>query len=132
MMEKLPTNCLTKIFERFVVTCDQEENPDYVTLRSCALVNRKWCTIATPMLWKEPLTNLQLRESTHDRIHMPIATYVTCLSDEAKIILSKCGIVITPTTPKKRATFDYASFLQHLDNVIIFQAAERWIEKCNI
>ncbi|CAG8506541.1 1294_t:CDS:1 [Funneliformis mosseae] len=131
MTGKLPTECLIKIFKLFRVTYNQEGNHDYldyVTLRSCALVNRQWCSVAIPMLWKEPLANLQLRKSTRDRIHLPIRTYIMCLSDEAKIILSKCGIT---STLKRGTMFDYASFLQRLDNVMLSNATERWIEMCN-
>ncbi|CAI2169109.1 10281_t:CDS:2 [Funneliformis geosporum] len=124
MAGKLPTECLIKIFKMFIVTY----NHDYVTLRSCALVNRKWCSMAIPMLWREPLANLQFRKSTRNRIHLPIGTYIMCLSDEAKDILSKCGI---SSTLKREAMFDYASFLQSLDSVMLSNATERWLELCN-
>ncbi|RIA88842.1 hypothetical protein C1645_773858 [Glomus cerebriforme] len=130
MTIELPTECLIKIFEQFTVKYNQEEF-DYVSLRSCLLVNRQWCVVAVPMLWEEPLMNLQLHKSTHDRFHMPITTYIMSLNDETKIILSKCGIIITPTL-KRKATFNYATFLRHLDNEILFKATKIWIEKCNI
>src|SRR5688500_10238654 len=97
MTIKLPVECLIRIFEHLKVTYRQEDMIDYVTLRSCSLVNRQWCSITIPMLWSEPLMNLNMRSLTRDRIYMPITTYIMCLSDEAKTILSKCGIVITPT-----------------------------------
>ncbi|GES92959.1 hypothetical protein GLOIN_2v515811 [Rhizophagus clarus] len=124
MSIKLPIECLIEIFE-FII----QQNFDYITLRSCSLVNRQWCAVAMPMLWEEPLMNLQ-DELTHDKMCMPITTYIMCLSDETKIILSKCGIKITPTL-KRKATFNYTSYLRSLDNVMLFDAAEMWIEKCN-
>jgi hypothetical protein len=125
MSIKLPIECLIEIFE-FIV----QQNFDYITLRSCSLVNRQWSAAAIPILWEEPLMNLQSYELTRDKICMPITTYIMCLSDESKTILSKCGIKITPTL-KRRATFNYISYLRQLDNVILFDAAEMWIEKCN-
>lgn len=125
MSIKLPVECLIEIFE-FII----QQNFDYYTLRSCSLVNRQWCAVAIPMLWEEPLMNLQQHELAHEKICMLITTYIMCLSDEAKIILSKCGVKMTPTL-KRRATFNYASYLRHLDNVILFDATEMWIGSCN-
>uniref|UniRef100_A0A1D1XR10 UDP-N-acetylglucosamine--N-acetylmuramyl-(Pentapeptide) pyrophosphoryl-undecaprenol N-acetylglucosamine transferase n=1 Tax=Anthurium amnicola TaxID=1678845 RepID=A0A1D1XR10_9ARAE len=119
MSIELPTECLIKIFE-FI-------HHDYATLHSCSLVNRQWGAVAIPMLWEEPLMNLD----QCDKIHMPITTYIMCLSDEAKTILSKCDIKITPTL-KRRPTFNYASYLRRLDNITLFDAVEMWIKKCNI
>ncbi|CAG8508405.1 2488_t:CDS:2, partial [Acaulospora colombiana] len=55
-----------------------------------------------------------------------IKTYVSCLSDETKNSLIKTGVTLPPAT-LIRPTFEYASLLQCLDYILLFQAVGIWI-----
>ncbi|CAG8649378.1 13173_t:CDS:2 [Rhizophagus irregularis] len=46
IMQKLPSNC----FEEILDSMDNDRN----TLFSCALVNRHWCRLSIPLLWRRP------------------------------------------------------------------------------
>ena len=47
-MEKLNVDCLNLIFN--------ELQADEASLYSCLLVNKEWCSVVAPILWKEHST----------------------------------------------------------------------------
>jgi hypothetical protein len=97
-MSKLDRDVLYSIFEEF--------KDDKRTLFSCLLVNRTWCEIIVPILWKDPWKN-----SYYGRNEESFINVITShLSDESKNILSKIL-----KNSYKRPLFDYISFCKSLN-----------------
>jgi hypothetical protein len=89
-------------------------------LHSCLLVNKFWANIVVPVFWEAPFRNI------YDFIpsHKIIPTYIACLSDESKEILSKeYNGKFNQLT--KIPFFDYPSFLTELQYDELCNAIER-------
>src|ERR1043166_2223161 len=104
-------------------------------LHSCLLVNKFWANVVVPIFWEAPFRNI------YDFIpsFKIITTYIACLSDESKEILSKeynrKYKQLSETT--KMPFFDYPSFLTELQYDELCNAIERsegscWAEKVTI
>src|SRR6266498_743065 len=106
----LTVDCLNDIIEYL--------DEDKISLRSCLLVSRLWCTVTVRILWRN-VWNIQY-------YHVPlsiISTIIACLPNESKNLLSINGISIpTPTT--NLPPFDYISFIK----VLCFRQIERIVE----
>jgi hypothetical protein len=93
-MSKLNKDVLYLIFE--------ELKDDKMTLLSCLLVNRTWCEMIIPILWKDPWKRLgQGREKSLTNV------IISHLLDETRKKFLK--------NPYKRPLFDYISFCKTLD-----------------
>src|ERR1044071_8885876 len=86
---RLPADCLNDIFEYL---------NDKADLRSCLLVDRLWCEVSVPILWKT-IQNYN--------------TLITCLPNESKEILQKNEIIIS-TQNLKPPLFNYVAFIKTL------------------
>ncbi|RIB20415.1 hypothetical protein C2G38_2179335 [Gigaspora rosea] len=86
------------------------------SLYSCALVNRYWCKISIPILWREPFEFSQS--------HLFISKYFSSLGECEKIILKEYGI----NEEFSKTIFDYARFLKALDLSSLYFQVEKWIE----
>ncbi|CAG8437690.1 9047_t:CDS:2 [Rhizophagus irregularis] len=74
----LPELCLRIIFE--------ELKNDFISLHSCILVNKNWCTLALPKLWKNPfddINNSNINGIMEANIPL-LNTYTSCLSEDIK------------------------------------------------
>jgi hypothetical protein len=87
-------------------TIFKELKDDKRTLFSCLLVNRTWCEIIVPILWKNPWKNFYHGVDEKSFINV-INSH---LSDELKNIFSK-----NLKNSYKRPLFDYISFCKNLD-----------------
>src|ERR1044072_1779157 len=85
----LPADCLNNIFECL---------NDKADLRSCLLVNRIWCEVSVPILWRT-IQNYN--------------TLITSLPNESKEILQKNEIIIL-TQNLKPPLFNYVAFIKTL------------------
>src|ERR1044072_3206809 len=101
----LPTEILQKIF------CSQLE---ITSLYNCLLVNRLWCKIVVPLLWKNPFSHFD-KNKVQRWIYKSslINTYVACLDSKVKKHLRNSKVII-PKELEKEPMFNYASFLQSL------------------
>jgi hypothetical protein len=114
--QSLPTECMTHIFETF------KDNKD---LYSCLLVNRLWCRIIIPILYKAPFTRNQRRnKGQQSKI---ISTYLSCLNNEDKIyfmnfINNKIKIPLN-----NDQLFDYPIYLEEFCNVSLQEKISHWI-----
>src|SRR5947199_5110308 len=69
------------------------------SLHSCLLVNRLWCTLTIPILWRDPwiffyrLENVSI-PTTQTRSLRLIDTYLSSLSQESIIELQNQGISV--------------------------------------
>src|ERR1044072_1051564 len=96
-MSKLNRDILYLIFE--------ELKYDKNTLYSCLSVNKIWCEVIIPILWKNPWRHLNKRG------RRPMLNVIlSYLTDELKNNLKKEGIRIS----YQRPLFDYISFCKHL------------------
>jgi hypothetical protein len=99
---QLPTECLDEIFKYL--------KEDRLTLHSCLLVNRHWCTIAVRILWRNGLDfkcshyQRPFRESSSI-----LSTLIACLPNESKVLLHKNQISI-PTPTSNLPLFNYPEF----------------------
>ncbi|CAG8662484.1 8970_t:CDS:1, partial [Acaulospora morrowiae] len=89
---------------------------------SSLLVNRKWCRLAVPLLWRSPFSKeFHYAANTHKIIR----TYLSCLDEEARKLLSEDGIDMSNSP--SGTLFDYVEFLQQLD----ISELKRNINKCH-
>jgi hypothetical protein len=106
-MTKLNRDVLYLIFE--------ELQDDKKTLYSCLLVNKIYCEIIIPILWKNPWYRLKpINEKTL------LNVIISHLSDESKSKLINQGINFLSTL-HQRPLFDYISFCKHLNLNEIFR-----------
>src|ERR1043166_5483722 len=73
-MKKLNIDCLCLIFNQI----------DKNSLHSCLLVNREWCKIIAPILWKKYSWN----EYHGEKFRKLLDTMFTCLPSSSKQLLS--------------------------------------------
>src|SRR5687768_3499127 len=84
-MPQLFADCLNEVFEYL----------DDVDLRSCLLVDRFWCEVTLPILWRH-VQNYN--------------TLVTCLPNGSRQLLLGHSIIISTKPP----TFNYVSFVKEI------------------
>src|SRR6266545_7191232 len=116
MAFQLPADCLNEIIEYL------EE--DRISLSSCLLVNRLWCTVAVRILWRN-VWSIQYHSNPKQR-HAPLSilsTLIACLPNESKNFLNIHEISI-PTPTSNLPSFDYISFIK----VLLFRRMERIVE----
>lgn len=114
--QSLPTECITHIFETF---------QDNKNLYTCLLVNRFWCRIAIPILYKTPFTRKQERnKSQQSKI---ISTYLSCLNNEEKIHLmnNSNNKILIPLNNDQ--LFDYPTYLEEFCNLSLQDMIIHWI-----
>ncbi|CAI2176223.1 8995_t:CDS:1 [Funneliformis geosporum] len=110
----LPELCLIKIFE--------ELKNNFVSLYSCVLVNRHWCTLALPELWKNPfdvINDSNLKGVIKANIRL-LNTYISCLSEDTR---KNFGLKSFTKSP----LFDYGIYLQYLHLKIIHKSIYIWL-----
>ncbi|RGB35323.1 hypothetical protein C1646_759494 [Rhizophagus diaphanus] len=91
---------------------------DFSTLHSCILVNRLWCRLAIPLLWKNPF-------SISTGNYNFIGIYLHNLNGELKIKLNKYDIdKLLP----KNILFNYPNFIKHLNIHEFISSVGKWFE----
>ncbi|CAB4407617.1 unnamed protein product [Rhizophagus irregularis] len=95
----------------------KELQDDKNTLYSCLLVNKTWCEIIIPILWKNPW------KKRNEKILFNII--FSYLSDELKNNL--CQKIDFLTDSYKKPLFDYISFCRHLNFVEIERIIDMYI-----
>ncbi|RIA83088.1 hypothetical protein C1645_787112 [Glomus cerebriforme] len=96
---------------------------DCSTLYSLLFVNRLWCKIVVPLLWRQPFDMTSLEN--YDLI---IQTYIYCLSEKEKSHFILAGVKL-PYHPTP--FFDYPTYLRSFDSDKFRQALNLWL-KMNI
>ncbi|KAF0496458.1 hypothetical protein F8M41_020980 [Gigaspora margarita] len=91
-------------------------NNDSYSLYSCTLVNRYWCKMSIPVLWKDPFSFKQKP--------LFISNYLSFLDKDEKFILKKLGI----NAEFSKTLFHYARFLKILDISHLEDRIKQWIE----
>src|SRR6266498_1452051 len=89
----------------------KELNNDKKSLYSCLLVNRTWCEIAVPILWKNPRQYF----ITDNAKSMLFDVILLHLSEESRDVLKNYGINNPITETYHRPLFNYINFWRYLD-----------------
>ncbi|RHZ54327.1 hypothetical protein Glove_428g75 [Diversispora epigaea] len=95
---------------------------DYSSLHTCVLVNRDWCRIATPLLWRYPFL-----DSLNNGQYRLIPVYLGCLDLGTKEWVNE----LTPNFPPhalKPPLFNYVKYLRRFDYYSLFHAVQKWCE----
>ncbi|RIA86931.1 hypothetical protein C1645_310967 [Glomus cerebriforme] len=110
MASYLPVECIREILEYL--------HDDTSSLHSSLLVNRSWCEITIPILWRNPFG----RDLTSDRYRLLMNIYISRLTTEEFAIES----TTTPIMSNESSTFNYATLLRVFDCEKIFLALHCW------
>ncbi|CAG8580528.1 13696_t:CDS:2, partial [Ambispora leptoticha] len=117
-MSLLISDILDEIFQHLTALknpFNYHSSEVYDNLYSCILVNKQWCDIAIPHLWRRPFS------SVHSYAQYKILMIYLSLLDKSKqekikIELGhKFSYICTPT-------YNYASFIRHLDYAELISA----------
>ncbi|CAG8439187.1 9138_t:CDS:2 [Dentiscutata heterogama] len=93
---------------------------DRKTLYTCALVNREWCRITIPLLWRNPIKLLHGPDDYYPyhryrNNHVKLVdTYLSYLNNEERAKLIKNGFKLPLRS--NPPIFDYISFLRYVSN----------------
>ena len=99
-MSKLNRDIFYLIFEKL--------HDDKNTLFSCILVNKTWCEITIPILWRNPWKFLMNEKERSLLLNVIISHF----SDESRKKLKEHGLL---TNSYQKPLFDYISFCKHLN-----------------
>jgi hypothetical protein len=116
-MAKLVADVLLLIF------VELQEDP--ASLYSCILVNKTWCPIALPILWRD-LSYTQKNPITYNKkvsLKKLFNTLTNFLSSES--LLLKNGVT---KLPSKRPLFNYMSYLNHISSTFINDMIQTLVE----
>src|ERR1051325_8740140 len=130
-MNKLNMDCLILIFNQ----------ADEGTLYSCLLVNKEWCSVIVPILWKKfswyghesRLWKCSNDDSETDR--KLYNTILSCLQISSKQLLPDNGVKLSSTIISSSPLFDYISFCKFPTALIIneiIKIVECPAESCNL
>ncbi|RIA82210.1 hypothetical protein C1645_835711 [Glomus cerebriforme] len=108
MMTKLNRDILYLIF--------QEINEDKNSLFSCLLVNKFWCKLIVPILWRDPLKYINSKRK--DKLNIIYNIITLHLSEESRNFLKSKNINIIPMEQQK-LSFNYVSFCKYIDIIAI-------------
>src|SRR3990170_6773746 len=66
-------------------------------LYSCLMVNKFWCAVVVPYLWKYPF---KIVGTSKERCYMITRTYLSCVSEDSRKKLSDAGIKMSEYPPR--------------------------------
>ncbi|CAG8582232.1 14951_t:CDS:2 [Rhizophagus irregularis] len=99
----------------------EELQYDKKSLASCLRVNKTWCEIVIPILWRNPWEHLTLR-----RKKLLLNVIISHLSDGARTSINQhFGFY---TNSYKRPLFNYISFCRHLNLGVIENVMNAYIQ----
>ncbi|GBB90245.1 hypothetical protein RclHR1_17120004 [Rhizophagus clarus] len=117
-LQSLPTECISHIFDTL---------KDNKNLYSCLLVNRHWCRIIIPILYKTPFTRRNQGRNKGQQSKI-ISTYLSCLNNEEKIhFMNSINNNQIQIPLNNDQLFDYPSYLEEFCNVSLEEKLSHWI-----
>ena len=93
---------------------------DFSTLHSCILVNKFWCQITIPLLWKDPFS-----VKNPKNFHF-IEIYLQKINEKDKTQLNRCGI--NNNVFPSKTLFNYSHFIECINTRNIYSIMIKWIE----
>ncbi|CAG8719000.1 16735_t:CDS:1, partial [Acaulospora morrowiae] len=149
-VSSLPAPCLLSIFKNLIIE-------SFEVQRNLVLINRHWCTILTPELWRDPFGYSGRRSDQHIKL---IDTYFKCLpKDVGQKIIEEIRETLNSNhtgingnsdnhinddsgysdnssdhgkvtkNSNRRAVFEYHKYLRHLHLDEIYSSISEWYEK---
>uniref|UniRef100_U9TRY5 Uncharacterized protein n=1 Tax=Rhizophagus irregularis (strain DAOM 181602 / DAOM 197198 / MUCL 43194) TaxID=747089 RepID=U9TRY5_RHIID len=100
-MKEINLDCLILIFD--ILQDDKE------SLYSCLLVNKKWCNIAVPILWKKHTWCSDMNFRSEKKLFNVLLSFLPISS---KKLLSDNKIELLPSTILKSPCFNYINFCE--------------------
>lgn len=91
---------------------------DTKSLHSCMFVNRTWCSLTIPILWRAPFK---------ERRSSLITTFIRCLNNSSKEKLKLLNDF--PLEALKKPTFDYMHYLHELQYPTLYDLVKTWCDK---
>ena len=118
-MIKFNIDCLVLIFNQ----------TDKNSLYSCLLVNKEWCSIVVPILWKKfswyvDWSSENVRQSGKKLSN----TIISCLPPSSKQLLSDNGVKLPSEILLRSPLFNYISFCEFLLNARIINKIIKIVE----
>src|ERR1051325_4106409 len=111
-MNKLNIDCLVLIFNQ----------ADKNSLYSCLLVNKEWCSVVVPILWKKFSWYVDYNYDIVSRLkRRPFNTILSCLPTSSKQLLSDNDVQLPSTILLRSPLFDYINFCEFPRDRIINQ-----------
>src|ERR1043165_263513 len=113
-IQQIPGDCILNILKYLY--------KDHKTLFSCLLINKQWCEITVPILWRKPWKlgiSIEFWEFITD-------TLILCLSDYSKQVLHINGI-ISSTVLSQQPKFDYISYIEYISQDLITKFVNNYI-----
>src|ERR1700753_3807320 len=107
-MNKLNIDCLVLIFDEM----------EKKSLYSCLLVNKEWCNIVVPILWKKFSWDLKFPYVEVNSKKL-FNTIFSCLPPSSKQLLSDNGVKLPSAVLSGAPLFDYIGFCEFPRNYII-------------
>src|ERR1043166_4684118 len=98
MTSLLPADVVSEILQHL--------KDDTETLCSGLFVNRLWCHVVVPLLWRDPWAIAKSRQRYE--AYEFLSVLCGCLSEESKNLLLDLGVVFQIQYPK----FNYASYIR--------------------
>lgn len=111
---QIPDDCILNIL-KFLYK-------DHKTLFSCLLINKQWCEITVPILWRKPWKlgiSTEFWEFITDSL-------ILCLSDYSKQVLHINGIIPSNILSQK-PKFNYISYIKYISQDIITKFVNNYI-----
>ncbi|CAG8698553.1 2759_t:CDS:2 [Dentiscutata erythropus] len=113
----IPADCIEEIVEFL-------EN-NIRTLHSCLLVNRLWCQIVVPVLWRQPFRYKRFNPSSNLLQTYWSCMTIDCISIEDKLILQEFNIKL-PDSNQSSVIFNYPSFIKRLNYRDLYDFVVIW------
>lgn len=120
-MQKLPSNC----FEEILESMDNDRN----SLFSCALVNRHWCRLTIPLLWRRPFEH----GYPNDFGLKLLKIYISFLAVEERELLKAQDIQVpnninnNNNNNSNKLLFEYPKYIQYFDINNFIYAIRLWV-----
>src|SRR5256885_836042 len=92
---------------------------DDTSLYKCLFVNRYYCKLSIPIIWKEPF------KSTYEK-SMVINTLLSCLDEDEFSLLVPYAIKFTGNN--KHPLFEYGKFVRILDHEELNSNVKNWLK----
>ena len=123
-MVKLNVDCLHLIFNEL-------ENQN--SLYSCLLVNKEWCNIVVPILWKKHSWNANLLYNNCGEPERKLFnTIISCLPSSSKKLLSDNDFKSFSTILSKPISFNYISFCEFPNPKIVDKIVRMMFEEFSV
>ncbi|CAG8565260.1 14902_t:CDS:2 [Cetraspora pellucida] len=95
------------------------------TLHSCLLVNRLWCQIVVPILWRQPFRYKRINPSAKLLQTYWSCMTVDCILSEDMLVLQEFNIKL-PDSNQPSMIFNYPSFIKRLNYRDLYDFAGKW------